>query len=184
MEFAELIHNAVVRGYSAHILKKDATSLQVEHVPNKFFKKWSFWRVANDDIPPRVLYLTTDGTTVHQPELNIEKCLFLTQEKVKPTLEKDAVEYVRFFLRIAAPDIFLLNSPADIPGISEEEIEAWRQKISPLVMKSKDKGYLGQAWLWADGVLSRVEIQISENGELSMAMEELESEIGMVISID
>lgn len=148
------------------------------------FKKYYFIYVWSKYHPDNLLCMVNKQGKVFQLPKDFNK-LILDKDLVLSRPE-EVENLIEFYLRVSTihPDdeFVLLNTAAGIPGISQENIERYKDLIQPIKLLSQDN-HLWSAdfftWELVGGFLNQWQLRISKNGEISIkSREELERRLG------
>lgn len=158
----------------------DEKYLTSEPVANEFFSRWTLWRVTNGAMPPRIMHIATDGMFA-QPLTDVSDFNTLVASEPLHLDGSDAVmQYVRLCIAMAMRRARVLERVEDIPGISPEDLQAWRGRIAaPRVWRANDT-YNAEVWLWQQGVLSMGTFSIGISGQIDVRLDKAADQVGTV----
>jgi hypothetical protein len=168
----------------AHEMEVDAGRLAARAIPNDFFRSWTVWRVEDDSLPPLVVMVATRGQDVRPLKLEQGLGPLVEAEPVQLTSPDQAVRYVEWLLSVAQPLSDVLRAVDEIPGISDGNRTAWKDKVTPLVARATKDGHEVEAWLLQDGDLVHARFAIDGGGKVASNLKVAAPKVGVSIAIE
>jgi hypothetical protein len=179
----EIVTARVVQAAAAALHRAPETVVARE-IPARFFSTWQFWRAEDDDIPPSFVHLATHaGQTVRVDEADGFRTIVAT-EPLKLATPDEAVEYVKFFLSLTKPLVYVLASIDDVPFVTDGVRARQGANVRPPHAKADGAGYSVDAWLFDSGDLVRARFAIDSRGAVHPTLETVEGKAGLNVLIE
>jgi hypothetical protein len=172
--------NLAAVSMAAEELGCDERYLTSEPVTNEFFSRWTIWKVTNGAMPPRIMYIATDGLLA-QPLADVTDFSTLVASEPLHLDGNDAVmQYVRLCISTAMRGYRVLERAEDIPGISPGDLQTWRGRIAtPRIWRANDT-YNAEVWLWRQGALSMGTFSVNASGHIDLQLDKAADQVGTV----
>ena len=153
-------------------------------IPSRFFRTWQFWRAEDSNVPPGVVFLATDAAKAVLVDTADSFTTIVSAEPVKLATADEAIAYVKFFLSLTKPLVYVLGSVDDVPFVTEAVRARRNASVRPPHAAADSAGYSVDAWLFDSGNLVRARFAITSSGAIRATLETVEQGAGLNISIE
>jgi hypothetical protein len=161
---------------AARELEIEPRLLTARQLPNDFFRSWTLWRVEDDTMPPAVAMVATRGSDAQVLKLEDGFGALVKSEPVRLAGPDEALRYVKLLLTLTRPLV------DEIPGISDANRAAWKDRIVPPTAKAAGGGYEVGAWLLDEGHLVQARFGIDPAGKVASDLKTVARDIGVSIT--
>ena len=178
----------VARYLAARELQVPQTYFIVSEVSSPFVKHNNVFKVASQEIPPRILTIAVDSKKRAFSLYSVGSFEALMQgESLTIDSEEEAIDYASFYLKMTQQNsdhINILKNIDDIPGVTVEQKKLYEKEIEAPRATAVQNSFIVKMVTWSFGELQREIFTINKEGEITEKKELIASPIGTSITLE